>query len=452
MNREELARKLESLKGLSGSGTVLSNAVRKLADFVGTMEPGDLVAGDNISAAPIGYDLWYLWFHQNFLKVFYEDTEEDFNHLDYSPYLSDKMSFLDYLTGLKPLKVVCDLKDQFVIEAGFGDIIPTEYTNNGIYWINKAFAELRQTGLDFSYPSEGSAGYKLNPNDYVGYVAFPIGQLGVMEVISLLQETSLNGYAFDAYDGNSDYHALLPLTTLEDKDKPTVQSPPEMFPDMKDAHSNALAGQHYCYGRHLISGYGYYKPETPENSRNTCNSSGGTAYAPTASLDVELWADEIKDYGEDIKPKKWLRYWIHKDSTLPVPGEFIGLLCRPLAAPPHIWWFQESNPFLYAGNWMETQYLTSGLIVSVTLEADRTDGGVGNAYTVKIQGVSVIIYSTDFFSYSAGDRVAVLKTGSMTMATKAFSSFQQTSMKKVDENVVKSTYVIIPATYYKKVS
>ena len=68
MNREELARKLESMKGLSGSGTVLSNAVRKLADFVGTMEPGDIVAGDNISAAPIGYDLWYLTFHQNMMQ------------------------------------------------------------------------------------------------------------------------------------------------------------------------------------------------------------------------------------------------------------------------------------------------------------------------------------------------------------------------------------------------
>jgi len=274
-------------------------------------------------------------------------------------------------------------------------------------------------------------------------VAFPIGQLGVMEVISLLQETSLNGYAFDAYDGNSDYHALLPLTTLEDKDKPTVQSPPEMFPDMNDA------GQAYCYGRHLIDGYGYCKPETPVANRNGNNSSGTTAYAPTASLDVELWANNIKDYGEAIEPKKWLRYWIHKDSTLPVPGEFIGILCRPLASPPHVWWFQESAPFLYAGNWMETQYLTSGMVLSVTVEGDRTDGGTGNAYTVAIQGVHVVINASDFFSYSAGDRVAVLKTVAIGTAT-AFSSFQQTAFKQADENATKSTYVIIPATFYKK--
>ena len=450
MNREELARQLESMKGLAGSGTVLSNAVRKLADFVGTMEPGDIVAGDNISAAPIGYDLWYLAFHQNMMQKYYDGT--DFKYFKYDTYLSENLGFLSYLPGLKPMKVLTDMAKQLNIVPGtlslfhFDVSMPWQYANNGVYWINTAFFEFRPEGLSFEYPSEGSPGFKSNPNDYVGYIAFPIGQLGAMEVISLIQETELSGYAFAAYDGNDDYHALLPLTDPEDQYIPSVQSPPEMFPDMKDA------GQAYCYGRHLIDGYGYCKPETPVANRNGNNSSGTTAYAPTASLDVELWADEIKDYGEDIKPKKWLRYWIHKDSTLPVPGEFIGILCRPLASPPHVWWFQESAPFLYAGNWMETQYLTSGLIVSVTLEADRTDGGVGNAYTVKIQGVSVIIYSTDFFSYSAGDRVAVLKTGSMTMATKAFSSFQQTSMKKVDEYVVKSTYVIIPATYYKKVS
>lgn len=443
MNREELARKLESMKGLSGSGTVLSNAVRKLADFVGTMEPGDIVAGDNISAAPIATDLWYLSYHQNFLKVYYEDTRADFNHLDYSTYLAGKMSFLDYLTGLKPLKVLCDLEDQFEIEEGFGEIIPTQYTNNGIYWVNKAFFELRATGTELAYPSDGSAGFQMAPNDYAGYLAIPIGQLGVMEVISLIQETELSGYAFAAYDGDADYAELLPLTDPEDQYIPSVQSPPEMFPEMKDA------GQAYCYGRHLIDGYGYCKPETPVANRNGNNSSGTTAYAPTASLDVELWAENIKDYEEAIEPKKWMRYWIHKDSTLPVPGEFIGVLCRPLASPPHVWWFQESAPFLYAGNWMETQYLTSGLVLSVTVEGDRTDGGTGNAYTVAIQGVHVVINASDFFSYSAGDRVAVLKTAAIGTAM-AFSSFQQTAFKQADENTAKSTYVIIPATFYKK--
>jgi len=84
-----------------------------------------------------------------------------------------------------------------------------------------------------------------------------------------------------------------------------------------------------------------------------------------------------------------------------------------------------------------------------TVEGDRTDGETGNAYTVAIQGVHVVINASDFFSYSAGDRVAVLKTVAIGTAT-AFSSFQQTAFKQADENAAKSTYVIIPATFYKK--
>jgi len=143
MNREELARKLESMKGLSGSGTVLSNAVRKLADFVGTMEPGDIVAGDNISAAPIGYDLWYLAFHQNMMQKYYDGT--DFKYFKYDTYLSENLGFLSYLPGLKPMKVLTDMAKQLNIAPGtlsvfhFDVAMPWQYANNGVYWINTAF-------------------------------------------------------------------------------------------------------------------------------------------------------------------------------------------------------------------------------------------------------------------------------------------------------------------------
>lgn len=454
MNREELARKLESMKGLAGSGTVLSNAVRKLADFVGTMEPGDIVAGDNISAAPIGYDLWYLAFHQNMMQKYYDGT--DFKYFKYDTYLSENLGFLSYLPGLKPMKVLTDMAKQLNIVPGtlslfhFDVSMPWQYANNGVYWINTAFFEFRPEGLSFEYPSEGSPGFKSNPNDYVGYIAFPIGQLGAMEVISLFTETDLTGYPFAAYASSGYYHQKEPVSGLEDKYKPTVQSTPEMFPDAKDARGNALSGQHYCYGRHLIDVLGYYKPEDPASPQNEKNSDGSTSYAPVAARDVELWAENIKDYGEDIKPKKWFRYWIHKDSTFPVPGEFVGILVRPEATPPHVWWFQESSPFLYAGNWMETNNLTSGIVKSVTAEGDRTDGGIGNLYCVTIQGCDVYISASDFLEYSVGDRVAVLKVDSTaSAATKAFSTLNQVVFKETDKNTSKISHVIIPATFFK---
>jgi hypothetical protein len=329
-----------------------------------------------------------------------------------------------------------------------------------MFWINTVAFELWTKGKGMQYASDGpSKDFKVN--DYVGYISFPIGQLGVMEVVSLLQETELSGYKFTAYD-NSGYYWPKAAPTLEDKDKPKIQSTPEMFPDGKDSNGNILAGQNYCFGRHLIES-AYLVPSTLVANQNARNSDGTTARAPVAKEDVELFSSKMAKYAEAVEPKLWMRYWIHKDSTLPVPGEFIGILCRPVAVPPHVWWFQESSPFLYAGNWMETGNLTSGIIISVLLEAERDDNGIGNQYDVKIQGCEVTVYSTDFYDYKVGDRVAILKLDSTATPTtdeqkaaakKSYTWLDQVYFKASDSDKDKNTsttnYVIIPATFYKK--
>jgi hypothetical protein len=295
-----------------------------------------------------------------------------------------------------------------------------------------------------------------------------------MEVISLIQETDLSGYKFTAVDTvtlKDKYWPKLPpafgdfnnpspdgTPLLQDKDKPSLQSTPEIFPDAKNSNGNQLSGMNYCYGRHMIES-AYLMPSTPILSQNTVNSDKTAAYAPTANLDVEIISTPLKQYSEDVKPKMWMRYWIHKDSTLPVPGEFVGILIRPVATPPHVWWFQESSPFVYAGNWMETDKLTSGIVTQVILEKDRIDKGIGNQYYVKVQGCEVLITSTDFFTYSKGDRVAIVKlkttnisnveVDNLLPATKSFTWLDQEYLKKTDELLEKVNRVIVPMTFYK---
>jgi len=456
MKRDELAKRLESMKGLAGSGNVLSEVIKRNPfEMLVTMEPGDIVRTktDSVAAAPVACDLWYLQYHQNFLQKYYDAGEGDNSGaFDYAPYLSNQLSFLNVLPELRPLKVYTDLEAQFTVnELRFESVwsMKEKYESGGVYWINAVFFELIvNRNAPLRYPSEGPDGFRNNPNDYAGYIAFPIGQLGVMEVISLFQETELNGYVFSNYSGNPGYHEKAPLAQVEEKDKPAVQSPQNLFPVMKDENGNALAGLNYCFGRHLIES-AYYKPETPVPSQNGLNSVGATSHAPVAARDVELWAGDIKDYGEDIRPKLWMRYWIHRDSTLPVPGEFIGILCRPVACPPHVCWFQESAPLLYAGNWMETNHFTSGVITSVTLEKQRPAGSAGNEYRVKIQGVEITACATDYFLYAPGDRVAVLKTTSLGAAVKTFCSLEQTHFKESDGEIISAIHVIIPATFYK---
>ena len=438
---------INSLKGVSGSGNVLAQAIKLLEDANLTMEPGDFARSNMPApmAAPIAYDLWYLFAHDNFMSHYYANPDQD--HQDYQPYLDESLSFMELLPGLKPIRVLRNL-EQFVSDEGFDAYSMRNYinwTNNGIYWINTAAFELWEKGLGMQYSSPGPKDF--NPNDYVGYLSFPVGQLGVMEVISLIQETNLAGYLFAGIDGQAGTIDKPPLnpSTLEEENIPSVQSTPEIFPDMKDA------GKNYCYGRHLVES-AYLLPETPGPSQNTVNSEGTAAYAPTASRDVELFSSPMTGYLEEVKPKLWMRYWIHKDSTLPVPGEFIGILCKPVAVPPHVWWFQESTPFLYAGNWMETGNLTSGIVTEVTREADRPAGSIGDEYKVLIQGCTVTIYPSDFLYYEVGDRVAVLKIDSTTAkAEKSFTWLDQVALKDTDEDTVKTNFIIVPCTFYKTV-
>ncbi len=473
-DKEQLSRILASMKGLAGSGNVLSYLVNQIDGLVATMEPGDFVRSDTgtASAAPLATDLWYLFTHANFMARYFDPktgtpitpstsgsySNADADHYDYRPYMAENLSFLTKLPGLKPLKVLRDLAKQLSIDTAL-DVydmkVKTQYQNNGIYWINTLAFELWTKGIGARYASDGPKDF--NPNDYVGYISFPIGQLGIMEVISLMQETKLSGYKFTAVDALPNYYTRAAVV-LQDRDKPSLQSEPGIFPDMKDGNGNVLAGENYCYGRHLVE-RGYLVPETPVAGQNTDAPAGETVCA--ASRDVELFSSGIKDYGEDVKPKFWMRYWIHKDSTFPVPGEFIGILCRPVACPPHVWWFQESSPFLYAGNWMETGNLTSGVVTKVILEEDRNDDGIGNQYYVKIQGCEVIIDSSDFFSYAFGDRVAVLKLDSTATpvtvdekekAKKSFAWLDQPTFKNTDKLKEPATYVIIPATFYKKIT
>jgi hypothetical protein len=435
-DKEQIARIFESMKGLVGSANTSSDLMGKTEDLIAVMDIGDFVKGDIKITIPIAADLWYLWYHDNFLEKYYANMSgKNFDFYDYESYLESNMDFLKKLLGLKPLKVLTDLRSQLSIKESFFSFVANQYENNGIFWVNTIAFEMWGKGKVAQYASDGPKGYA--PNDYVGYISFPVGQLGVMEVLSLMQETELSGYPFAGVDSNPKY---LPKAAPEIKetDKPNLQSPPDMFPDAKNGQGGILAGQNYCYGKHLIES-AYLVPEAVKR-------------------DVELLSKKMEKYDEDVEPKKWMRYWVHKNSTLPVPGEFIGILCRPVAIPPHVWWFQESSPFLYAGNWMETYNLTSGVVTAVKLEADRPAGSVGNEYTVKVQGCSIKIYSTDFYDYKVGDRVAIMKLDSTETAVtneqkeaakKSFTWLDQDHLDSDAVDTVQENYILIPCTFYK---
>ena len=454
---------INSLKGIGGTGNLLAKASERLVKLM--IEPGDYVFGGDSPVkmtAPLAVDLWYLQNDVNLVHYIDPATDSEV-------YVSENLKFLeDKLNGLKPMKAVTketlvnygketpDLQHPPTVSGGSwtpeegypnkplpdpgmdlarlheyvaslvawakvcADIerasltkfreFKDSWANEGAYFIQVMPYELGQEGTDFDYDSEVPGG--ANKDDYCGGLMFPVGQLGIMEVVSMFQETELE------VDGFS----------LADDETPVILDDPEMFPPMEHA------GEGWSFGKYLIE-RGYLVPEDVKSQ-------------------VELMSTvniSTADYTKDVKPKTWTKWWIKKEDTLPVPGEFVGILIKPLSVPPHVWWFQESTPLLYAGNWMETENLTSGVITQVTLEADRTDGGVGNEYWVKVNGIEFIAYASDFKLYEVDERVAVLKRWTTSQkAVRSFTWKDQRDGQHPVKDQVSQEYMIMPITFYKE--
>lgn len=442
---------IASMKGLTSAGTTLSRQLEKLEARALTMEPGDFVNKDmqQKTAIPLAQDLWYIWGHLNQLARYYSSDESFIGDTyDYTTYLSENMAFLDKLPGLKPLLTIRDW-EQFVVHAGGEFVSPyvyrNEYTNNGVYWVNILFWELVGT-KDSGVVNDSTGPAGMNRTDYCGYLTFPVGMLGVMEVISLMAETDLSGYAFSGGQSPSSAgYTAKPEVSLDYMERPQTDEP-DMFPPVPKELNR-------CYGHHLIE-----KNYLVVDASLELLAKFGTIAGKTAPAVIPYW-------GVEIEPKKWMRYWIKKENTWPVPGEYIGILCKPTVTPPHMWWFQKSSPFLYAGNWMETKTLTTGIITDLILEEDRTDGvndDVGDLYFIKIQGCEVAVLTSDFFRYAVGERVTLVKldrvnttyTGELAYKERwpakadTMWTFKETTKKTEEGYTVMENYIIVPLTFY----
>jgi hypothetical protein len=116
--------------------------------------------------------------------------------------------------------------------------------------------------------------------------------------------------------------------------------------------------------------------------------------------------------GEPL-PKKchwWHRLCIvDKDYKLkwPVPGEFLSLCPRLYPVLP---WGekQESNPFMFSGNWMETTHYTNVKITKVIAPDEDTPYPRYEVNYRKYENVGEV-KPTDFAEYKVDDRVTILR-------------------------------------------
>jgi len=400
---------IQSLKGVTSQAGGFAHYVKTLKDELGiyTNEPGDFVIankGDEgtnvVVTAPIAYDLWYLRNsavdHRGSGE--YNDDGEEMELWETTPatkynaaelimlagadpatYPATRMAFLSEKLGDTRLFRGIRNPEDLIEEEGepfWSQVTGNDHRwiNAGQYFIHLMAFENWTKGSGYRFTSNGPDG--ANMSDYCGYFAFPVSQLGVMEILSILFETDTEVTDFE----------------LDEDERPAIEEPAPMFPPRQRQDGSDYFWNERCFGKHLTErAYVVVEAEKPHIEY------------------LEVTHIPEQNYHADIKPKGWLRYWVKKDNKFWVPGEFIGLLCKALPIPPHVWWFQESNPFVYAGHWAETAYLTSGAITAITEETDRTDDGIGKQYTVKVHGVELTINASDFYGFEVGDRVGVLK-------------------------------------------
>lgn len=143
-----------------------------------------------------------------------------------------------------------------------------------------------------------------------------------------------------------------------------------------------------------------------------------------------------------------LHWWVRtnflaKDGAkFPYPGEFWALAIRMM--PDRFSDEQESAPFLFAGNWIDTVYYSSGIIKSVD---EPTDQFPFPTYTVQWRGKTYSpVMATDFTEYKEGDRVVLLKD----VETKKTSQLWKDDDMDPDKNndFKQGKWVIAPMMFY----
>ena len=141
--------------------------------------------------------------------------------------------------------------------------------------------------------------------------------------------------------------------------------------------------------------------------------------------------------GSKLNPFTVTRKGLREADKFPTPGEFIGMAVR--AWPNHAWFSQETNPFIFAANWFDTNYYSSGKVEALI---DINGDGSDFAYDVRIRGkLESDVLSTDFLTYAVDERVALLKL---------LDNNVKFTNKDMKENGYNTNWRIIPITFFKE--
>lgn len=393
-----------------------------------TIRQGEDTSVDVGMSLPVAADIWYLTILESILP--FKDDNYQENAAKILGFISAYLARLDNISPLRSLRSYADIAK------------PMFWQDSRTYFLSDAAPlVIRETRFETwmlnrstEFPSKGpkasiETGVKSTPETsmgqlYGGLLSFPVGPLGVMEVLSIFSESMddmlKNEIPFTA-DGTVKIENPEGWKCITDQPLDGFMSP---MTDMTGA----------CPGVHLVE----------------------KGYA-LASRDAEYPAEPFAGY-DKILPSHSFRYYLRRDAKWPLPGEFIGLLAKPF--PSHVWWFQKTSPILYSGNWFETNHYTSGVITAIL---QPPEGSFGLVYKCVVRGVEVCVASSDFYGYAVGDRVAIVRINDLDrFMDKTKGNFKWKEMedliarekmeKETPSNlpyIVNPNMMIVPMSFYK---
>lgn len=352
------------------------DAKRLLVSDVGDMMSSSGASGYDVGLSlPVASDIWYLAVSDSILPFTGDKYQKRAQKI--IDLLEPFFSGLADVSILKSIQSYADLSKHFSVYS-----MKNTMESKAPYVIREARFETWMLNRSTGFPSRGpkasgepgrtSESSTSLGNLYAGMLAFPVGPMGVMEVLSVFSESM-----YGMMDNDVHFSADQSVE-IEEPDNPvgnTARSLDGLYSPMND-----LTGK--CPGVHLVE-KGYI----------------------IANRDTEYPAGKMGGYDDNPRFGS-MRFYLRRDAKWPLPGEFIGLLAKPW--PTHVWWFQESSPFLYAGNWIETNHYTSGIVREV-LQEPIPGISAGGVYRCAVRGVDVCVVASDFYEYAVGERVAIIR-------------------------------------------
>jgi hypothetical protein len=172
----------------------------------------------------------------------------------------------------------------------------------------------------------------------------------------------------------------------------------------------------------------------------------------------EFMADDLHGEPKLTGLHWWLRTCLMSDvggspQLFPYPGEFVGLAVRLF--PDRVSFSQESNPFLYSGNFVDTVYFTSGFVKEII---DPTDDYPWPSYRITWRKNpddpqstgEYLLYPTDFTEYKVGDRVVILKDVTTEKTSQQWKDDDMKTMggEKTDPDTPVKSCAIVPLMFY----